>query len=71
MLRRVRESGVLTPALACTGNALPRDLAHYQTVGFADIVTKPFKVSDLRHAMKLVLPACAAALSSQPGVPTQ
>lgn len=56
MLRRLRQQGTHVPAVACTGNALPQDMAHYQQVGFVDIVTKPFGVRDLKRAMQAAIP---------------
>lgn len=55
MLAQLRKSGDTTPAVACTGNAMPSDIQRYETVGFAATLTKPFNVDDLAATIKRVL----------------
>lgn len=47
VLMQLRRRGSQVPAIACTGNAMPSDIEHYEAVGFAAAVTKPFSVHEL------------------------
>lgn len=54
-LRRVREQGKTTPAIALTGHAAPEDRARCLAAGFAGYLSKPLRLPDLQAELQRVL----------------
>lgn len=50
--RRIRERGWGVPVMALTADALPQTLEGCRRVGMDDVLTKPFRMDDLREAVR-------------------
>ena len=62
LLRRIRQSpdcavNAETPALACTANAMPEQVALYLEAGFSGVIRKPFDAEEFRAGLVAVLGA--------------
>lgn len=62
LLRRIRqlpgcEANAKTPALACTANAMPEQIALYVEAGFSGVIRKPFDAEEFHAGLVAVLGA--------------
>jgi signal transduction histidine kinase/ActR/RegA family two-component response regulator len=62
LLRRIRqlpgfEANARTPALACTANAMPEQVALYVEAGFSGVIRKPFDAEEFHAGLVSVLGA--------------
>ena len=62
LLRRIRQlpdgaANAQTPALACTANAMPEQIAHYVEAGFSGVIRKPFDPAEFHAGLVAVLGA--------------
>ena len=49
-LQRLRESGVETPVIACTADIINGNIGRLISLGFDDVLTKPFNMDDVVYA---------------------
>ncbi|HUR35119.1 MAG TPA: ATP-binding protein [Vicinamibacterales bacterium] len=66
LIRRVRESGHRTPAIAVTAYARPEDRSRAIAAGYAGYCAKPIDIGDLLGTVRTVLPGAAKPRPSHP-----